>query len=34
MIQADSKEHAIELTKRFLSLAGDGESELRQVYGG
>jgi hypothetical protein len=31
LIRADSKEQAIELTKRFLELAGDGESEIRQV---
>src|SRR5205809_7619357 len=29
--QVKSKEEAIELTKRFLKLAGDGEAELRQV---
>lgn len=32
LIQADSKAHAIELTKRFLRVAGDGESEIRQLY--
>ena len=32
ILQADSKEHAIELTKYFLSLAADGECELRQLY--
>ncbi len=32
MLQANSKEEAIELTKRFLQVAGDGESEIRQVY--
>jgi hypothetical protein len=32
LIQADSKEKAIELTKRFLQVAGDGESEIRQLY--
>jgi hypothetical protein len=32
LIQADSKAHAIELTKRFLAAAGDGESEIRQVF--
>lgn len=31
LIQAKSKEHAIELTKRFLEVAGDGESEIRQI---
>jgi hypothetical protein len=32
ILQADSKEHAIELTKYFLSHAADGECELRQLY--
>ena len=32
LIQAKSKEEAIEWTKRFLRVAGDGESEIRQVY--
>lgn len=32
LIQAKSKQEAIELTKDFLKLAGDGESEIRQVY--
>ncbi len=31
LIQAKSKEEAIELTKRFLKVAGDGESEIRQI---
>jgi hypothetical protein len=34
MIEADSKQHCIELTKRFLSVAGDGLCEIRQVYEG
>ena len=34
MIQANSKAEAIELTKRFLKVAGDGESEIRQIYEG
>jgi hypothetical protein len=34
LIQAKSKEEAIELTKDFLKIAGDGESEIRQVYEG
>src|ERR1700758_251291 len=34
MIEADSKQHCIELTKRFLGVAGDGQCEIRQVYGG
>lgn len=32
IIQAKSKEEAIELTKRFLNVAGDGESEIRQLH--
>jgi len=32
MIRAASKAEAIEYTKRFLEVAGDGESEIRQVY--
>ena len=32
ILQADSKEHAIELTKYFLGHAADGECELRQLY--
>ncbi len=32
LLQAKSKVEAIELTKRFLKAAGDGECELRQVY--
>ena len=32
ILEATSKEHAIELTKRFLAVAGDGVSELRQLY--
>jgi hypothetical protein len=32
LIQANSKAEAIELAKRFLEVAGDGESEIRQVY--
>jgi hypothetical protein len=32
LIQADSKEQAIELAKRLIKLAGDGETEIRQVY--
>lgn len=32
LIQANSKEEAIELTKRFLKVAGEGESEIRQIY--
>ena len=32
ILQANSKEHAIELTKYFLGHAADGECELRQLY--
>jgi hypothetical protein len=31
LIEAGSKEEAIELTKRFLEVAGDGETEIRQI---
>src|SRR5262249_31991012 len=32
MLNVKSKEEAIEVTKRFLKIAGDGETELRQIY--
>jgi hypothetical protein len=32
LLQAKSKEEAIELIKTFLKVAGDGECELRQLY--
>lgn len=32
LIRAASKEEAIELVKRFLKVAGDGESEIRQIW--
>ena len=32
ILAADSKEEAIELTKRFLAVAGDGESEIRELF--
>jgi hypothetical protein len=32
IIQAKSKAEAIELTKRFLKVAGDGESEIRLLH--
>jgi hypothetical protein len=32
LIQAKSKEDAIEHAKAFMKVAGDGEVELRQVY--
>jgi len=31
ILKADSKEEAIELAKQFLSVAGEGECELRQI---
>lgn len=31
LIQVKSKEEAIEQTKRFLKVAGDGECEIRQI---
>lgn len=32
LIQAKSREEAIEYTKDFLKVAGDGETEIRQVF--
>ena len=32
LIQAKSKEEAIELIKIFLKVAGDGECEIRELY--
>jgi hypothetical protein len=32
LLQANSKEEAIELVKQFLRVAGDGECELRQLF--
>jgi len=32
LINANSKEHAIEITREFMNVAGDGEVEVRQVY--
>ena len=32
IIQAKSKEDAIRITKDFLNIAGDGETEIRQLY--
>jgi hypothetical protein len=34
ILKADSKEEAIELARQFLSVAGEGECELRQLYEG
>jgi hypothetical protein len=33
IIEAESKEHAIELAKRFLTVMGEGESEIRLMHG-
>ena len=32
ILKASSKEEAIELARKFLQVAGDGECELRQLY--
>lgn len=32
ILRANSKQEAIELTKKFLKVVGQGECELRQVY--
>jgi hypothetical protein len=32
ILQARSKEHAIELAKEFLQVAGEGECEIRQIF--
>jgi hypothetical protein len=32
LIKVNSKEEALEWTKRFLDVAGDGESEVRELY--
>jgi len=32
LLKVNSKEEAIELTRKFLQVAGDGECELRQIY--
>jgi hypothetical protein len=32
ILQAKSKEEAIELARQFLKIAGEGECELRQLY--
>jgi len=34
LLQTNSKEEAIEACKEFLSVAGGGECELRQIYEG
>lgn len=33
LTEVNSKEEAIEMTKRFLSIAGGGESTLRRIFG-
>ncbi|HUD68495.1 MAG TPA: YciI family protein [Candidatus Sulfotelmatobacter sp.] len=33
ILKANSKEEAIELARQFLEVAGEGECELRQLYG-
>jgi hypothetical protein len=33
IVEARDKEHAIELAKRFLSVMGEGESEIRLMHG-
>ena len=32
LIRAASKQEAVEFTKTFLKIAGDGETEIRQIY--
>jgi len=32
LINANSKEHAIEIAQDFMNVAGDGEVEVRQLY--
>jgi hypothetical protein len=32
LINASSKEHAIEIAREFMNVAGDGEVEMRQIY--
>jgi hypothetical protein len=34
LLKTNSKEEAIECVKSFLQVAGDGETEIRQVYDG
>jgi hypothetical protein len=31
LLEAKSKEEAIEMARRFLEIAGDGETELHQI---
>lgn len=32
LLEAGSKEEAVDLCKRFLKVAGDGECEIRQIF--
>jgi len=32
LMRANSKQEMIELTKKFLKVAGDGETEIRQIW--
>ena len=32
LINANSKEHALEITRDFMNVAGDGEVEVRQIF--
>ncbi len=32
LIKADSREHVVELTRRFLNLAGQGTCEIHQLF--
>lgn len=32
ILEATSKEHAIQLAKEFLEVAGEGECEIRQIF--
>jgi hypothetical protein len=32
ILQANSREEAVEYTKQFLAVVGDGECELRQIF--
>jgi hypothetical protein len=34
LMQVDSREELVELTRRFLEIAGDGESEIIEMFGG
>ena len=33
LIEARSREEAVELSRRFWAIVGDGEGDIRQVYG-